>query len=67
MCFAAEVGLSGEIRPVAQTDRRVLEARRLGFRQIYVSSFGSVENMPGDIEVVRVADVPALCRSLFKG
>ena len=67
VCFAAEVGLSGEIRPVAQTDRRVLEARRLGFRQIYVSSFGSVENMPGDIEVVRVADVPALCRSLFKG
>ena len=67
ICFAAEVGLSGEIRPVAQTDRRTLEARRLGFRKIYVSSFGAADNMPGGIEVVRVADVPALCRSLFKG
>ena len=67
ICFAAEVGLSGEIRPVAQTDRRALEAQRLGFRKIYVSSFGSAENMPGDIDVIRVADVPTLCRSLFKG
>ena len=66
ICFAAEVGLSGEIRPVAQTDRRALEAQRLGFRKIYVSSFGSAENMPGDIDVIRVADVPTLCRSLFK-
>lgn len=65
-CFAGEVGLSGEIRPVSQTDRRVLEAQRLGFRQIYVSSFGSAENFPSGIEVVRVPDIPALCRSLFK-
>lgn len=65
-CFAGEVGLSGEIRPVNQTDRRVLEAQRLGFRQIYVSSFGSAENFPSGIEVIRVPDIPALCRSLFK-
>ena len=32
ICFAAEVGLSGEIRPVAQTDRRVMEASRMGFK-----------------------------------
>ncbi|MDT3366663.1 MAG: DNA repair protein RadA, partial [Bacteroidota bacterium] len=38
-CFAGEVGLSGEIRPVAQTDRRIAEAARLGFKRIYVSSF----------------------------
>ncbi|MCI7514336.1 MAG: DNA repair protein RadA [Bacteroidales bacterium] len=66
VCFAAEVGLSGEIRPVSQTERRVMEAARLGFRKIYVSSFASCDNVPEGIDVVRVADVPALCRSLFK-
>ena len=42
ICFAGEVGLSGEIRPVAQTDRRVIEAARLGYRKIYVSGFSEV-------------------------
>ncbi len=67
VCFAGEVGLSGEIRPVSQTDRRVTEARRLGFKRICISSFGNTDNIPEGIEVIRVADVPALCRILFKG
>lgn len=67
VCFVGEVGLSGEIRPVAQTDRRVTEAARLGFRKIYVSSYSSLENQPKGIEVVKVSDIPALCRSLFRG
>ena len=71
ICFAGEVGLSGEIRPVAQTDRRVIEAARLGFRKIYVSGYSSLEGLSEQgvkgIEVVKVGDVPALCRSLFKG
>jgi DNA repair protein RadA/Sms len=70
VCFAGEVGLSGEIRPVAQTDRRVIEAARLGFKKIFVSGFSSLDGLEGHdasgIEVVKVADVPALCRSLFK-
>ena len=65
VCFAGEVGLSGEVRPVAQTERRIIEAARLGFRKIYVSSFSGLENVPENIEVVKVADIPALCRSLF--
>jgi DNA repair protein RadA/Sms len=39
-CFAAEVGLSGEIRPVSQIERRVAEAEKLGFEKIFISSFG---------------------------
>jgi len=74
VCFAGEIGLSGEVRPVAQTDRRIIEAARLGFRKIYVSSFSSLEGMEDEmsksrlsnIEVVKIADVPALCRMLFK-
>lgn len=66
-CFAGEVGLSGEIRPVSQTDRRILEAARLGFRKIYLSSFSSLDGRDtGGIEVIKVADIPALVRRLFK-
>ncbi len=64
-CFAGEVGLSGEIRPVAQLDRRVGEAARLGFKKVFVSSFASLDIAPKGIEVVKVADVPALVRALF--
>ena len=69
-CFAGEIGLSGEVRPVAQTDRRVIEAARLGFKRIFVSGFSSLEGLSGQgvngIEIVKVSDVPALCRALFK-
>ncbi len=65
-CFAGEVGLSGEIRPVSQTDRRVVEAARLGFKKIYVSSFVSLDLKPDGIEVIKVSDVPSLCKKLFK-
>lgn len=70
ICFAGEVGLSGEIRPVVQTERRIIEAARLGFSRIYVSSFTNLDGIDPqglkNIDVVKVADVPALCRSLFK-
>ena len=70
VCFAGEIGLSGEIRPVAQTDRRIIEAARLGFKRIFVSSFTALDGLEEQgvkgIEVVKVSDVPALCRALFK-
>ena len=65
-CFAAEVGLSGEIRPVAQTERRIAEAARLGFKKIFISDFSPRTPQPDGIRVVRVADVPALVKALFK-
>ncbi len=65
-CFAAEVGLSGEIRPVAQTERRIAEAARLGFKKIYIYAFSPRTPHPEGIRVVRVADVPALVKALFR-
>ncbi|MBO4427323.1 MAG: DNA repair protein RadA [Bacteroidales bacterium] len=66
-CFAGEVGLSGEIRPVAQTDRRIGEAARLGFKKIFVSSYSSYDAKSAKgIQVVKVADIPALVKALFK-
>ncbi|MBP5795882.1 MAG: DNA repair protein RadA, partial [Bacteroidales bacterium] len=67
VCFAAEVGLSGEIRPVSQTERRIAEASRLGFKKIYISSYSKLDKLPqSDIKIVKVSGIPALVKELFK-
>lgn len=77
VCFAGEVGLSGEIRPVSQCQRRISEAARLGFKRIFVSAFEKTEDASSTqsaggsasatgVKVVRVADVPELVKKLFK-
>lgn len=66
VAFAGEVGLSGEIRPVAQTERRLAEAAKLGFKRFFISSYTKIEHIPDDIELVKVSDIPALVKALFK-
>jgi DNA repair protein RadA/Sms len=39
ICFAAEVGLGGELRAVNRIDQRISEAEKLGFTEIYVSKY----------------------------
>ncbi len=39
LCFAAEVGLGGEVRAVNRLDSRIAEAARLGYEAIYVSKY----------------------------
>ncbi|CAN5895100.1 DNA repair protein RadA [soil metagenome] len=39
VCFAGEVGLSGEIRPVNRIEIRISEAEKLGFKEIYISKY----------------------------
>lgn len=60
VCFAAEVGLAGEIRPVQRVDQRILEAEKLGFASILVSKHNkiSIKNSPIEIKLVsRIEDV----------
>lgn len=70
VCFAAEVGLSGEIRPVSQVERRIAEAEKLGFEEIYISSFNKESSFAkknsSHIKVTAVSDIRALCRALFQ-
>ena len=71
ICFAAEVGLSGEIRPVGRIETRISEAARLGYREIYISSYNLSEDMRRSIpstgiRIVETADIGDLCRRLFK-
>ena len=66
-CFAAEVGLSGEIRPVGQIERRISEAEKLGFEKIFISSFNKPSGLKNaKIKIVAVEDIPALVKALFK-
>jgi len=39
ICFAGEVGLSGEIRAVNRIEQRIAEAEKLGFEKIVVSKY----------------------------
>lgn len=67
ICFAGEVGLSGEIRAVNRIDQRIAEAQKLGFEKIIVSKYNSksaTKKRP-DIEVVPMGQVEELYRYLF--
>ncbi|MCE9624623.1 MAG: DNA repair protein RadA [Deltaproteobacteria bacterium] len=54
-----EVGLSGEIRPVAGEAIRLQEASRLGFQRAILPKKGSQEKLPKGLELERVANVGA--------
>jgi len=56
LAAVGEVGLSGELRPVSQLDRRVSEAARLGFKRCLVPKVG-VKVSPKDIEPIPVSTV----------
>jgi len=55
--FLGEVGLGGEVRPVASAERRLAEAERLGFRRAFVSSRAKAGQRLETIHVANVADL----------
>ncbi len=66
-CFAAEVGLSGEVRPVSRIENRVSEAARLGFEKIFISKYDSrnFEKNKYRIQIVEVSVIEEAFRNLF--
>ena len=66
-CFAAEVGLSGEVRPVSRIENRVSEADRLGFEKIFISKYDSrnFEKNKYRIQIVEVSVIEEAFRNLF--
>lgn len=50
-CFAAEVGLTGEIRPVTRLEQRIAEAEKLGFKEIFISKYGLKGINPGKFSI----------------
>ncbi|MCF3110859.1 DNA repair protein RadA [Niabella sp. CC-SYL272] len=67
ICFAGEVGLSGEIRAVNKIDQRIAEAEKLGFEKIIVSKYNqSLKNTSRfNIEVIRMSRVEEVYQYLF--
>ena len=64
-CFAGEVGLSGEIRPVPRLEQRMMEAARLGMERMLVSGHGSRPKAPKGLTVVPVKRVAEVHRVIF--
>ena len=56
-CFAAEVGLSGEIRPVQRIEQRILEAEKLGFSKIFISKYNKISLKNKSIEIRLVSKI----------
>ena len=64
-CFAAEVGLAGEIRPVQRVDQRITEAAKLGFEHIIVSKHNKMSAKPTGIKVIGLGRVEEVVELLF--
>lgn len=67
VCFAGEVGLSGEIRAVNRIEQRIAEAEKLGFEKIIVSKFNQkgLAKQKFNIEVVTMGRVEDVYKYLF--
>lgn len=65
-CFCAEIGLAGEIRPVARTDQRINEAEKLGFKQIYVAADTTTNPNAQKIKVLEFQKIDLLVKSIFQ-
>ncbi|MEY3598786.1 MAG: hypothetical protein RL521_1208 [Bacteroidota bacterium] len=63
-CYAGEVGLNGEIRPVSRIDQRIAEAAKLGMKKIIISKFNK-EADNKEIEIIKVGRVDELVSVLF--
>lgn len=50
-CFAGEVGLSGEIRPVQRVEQRIMEAEKLGFEGIFIAKHNKFSLKPTKIQI----------------
>ena len=66
-CMAGEVGLSGEVRPVARIEQRISEAEKLGFQHIIIPKYNlsGLDRKKFNIELVPVRKVEEALRALF--
>jgi DNA repair protein RadA/Sms len=64
-CFAGEVGLSGEIRPINRVDQRIQEAEKLGFESIFVSKYNKISLKNTGIKIHLVSKIEDVVSELF--
>ena len=67
ICFAGEVGLSGEIRAVSRVESRISEAEKLGFERIMISRYNmkGIDKKQAKIEIIPVGKVQDFVEKLL--
>ena len=66
ICFAAEIGLSGELRSVPKIDQRINEAEKLGFEILVVSEAAKISFVPKKLKIISYSRIEELIKNLFK-
>ncbi|WP_294279813.1 DNA repair protein RadA [uncultured Chryseobacterium sp.] len=64
-CFAGEIGLSGEIRPIAQAEQRITEAEKLGYEKIFISNLNKLPKKKFGIKIEEVSKIEDFHERLF--
>lgn len=66
ICFAGEIGLSGEVRPAPRTEQRISEAARLGFKAIVVSGYITKSlKAPKGLRIISINNIMELPKAMF--
>ncbi len=64
-CFAGEIGLSGEIRPVPQIEQRISEAEKLGYEKIFISKQSKISKKNYGITIEGVNKIEEFHEKIF--
>ncbi|MBT8209658.1 MAG: DNA repair protein RadA [Eudoraea sp.] len=64
-CFAAEIGLAGEIRPIQRVEQRIQEAEKLGFSRIFISRHNKLSRAKTGIQPVLVSRIEEVVQYLL--
>ncbi len=65
LCFAAEIGLTGEIRQIPKIEKRILEAQKLGYNTFVTSKYNNLKNINCDIKLILVGKIEEVFATLF--
>jgi len=65
VCFAAEIGLAGEIRPVSKIDQRISEAKKLGYKTFVASKYNKITVKKDGIKLILVGKIEEIFATLF--
>jgi DNA repair protein RadA/Sms len=65
VCFSAEIGLSGELRAVTRIEERILEAEKLGYKQIVISKHSKISKKDFKIEIKQCGKIEEVFRLFF--
>ena len=64
-CFAGEIGLSGEIRAVNRIESRIIEAEKLGYKQIIISKYNKLTRSKFKIKIIQAGKIEEVFKLLF--